>query len=203
MAGSQQLGHQRRRTLASLPSRTALRALMAVLALALTAVIAACGEDEKETSAKPVDPQKVTTAYLEGMAGHHESAIEMAKIGQTRGQSSFIKNLSNRIVSDQERELGQMQQIHRRLFDTNLSPDMGAHDELGLTAQAAGMDHDAETNRMLESANPFDRAFVDEMVPHHKGAVRMSRWSSNTPRTRHCATWPRPSSPPRRARCVP
>lgn len=28
---------------------------------------------------------------------------------------------------------------------------------------------------MLESANPFDRAFVDEMVSHHRGAVRMSR----------------------------
>ncbi len=27
---------------------------------------------------------------------------------------------------------------------------------------------------MLRAANPFDRAFVDEMVPHHRGAARMA-----------------------------
>lgn len=27
---------------------------------------------------------------------------------------------------------------------------------------------------MLRDARPFDRAFVDEMVAHHKGAIRMA-----------------------------
>ena len=164
------------------PTRTLLRTLIVLLAvLSLSVVVAACGED-KETSGtqesadkKPVDAKTVEAAYLEGMYGHHESAIEMATIAQRRGQSGFVKNLSTKIISDQERELGQMKPIHKRLMGTALKPDMGAHEEMGLTAAEAGMDHDAETNKMLESANPFDRAFVDEMVPHHKGAVRMSQ----------------------------
>lgn len=169
--------------MASLPSRTLLRTLIALLAvLSLSVVVAACGEDTKETSGnqesadkKLVDAQTVETAFLEGMYGHHESAIEMADIAQRRAQSGFVKNLSTKIISDQERELGQMKTIHKRLMGTAVKPDMGAHDEMGLTAAEAGMDHDAETNKMLESANPFDRAFVDDMVPHHKGAVRMSK----------------------------
>jgi len=27
----------------------------------------------------------------------------------------------------------------------------------------------------LNTARPFDRAFVDQMVPHHQGAIRMAR----------------------------
>jgi uncharacterized protein (DUF305 family) len=27
----------------------------------------------------------------------------------------------------------------------------------------------------LESARPFDRAFIDMMIPHHAGAIRMAR----------------------------
>jgi uncharacterized protein (DUF305 family) len=27
----------------------------------------------------------------------------------------------------------------------------------------------------LEDANPFDRAFIDAMVPHHQGAVAMAK----------------------------
>jgi hypothetical protein len=49
-----------------------------------------------------------------------------------------------------------------------------AHDGLGLSAEEAGMTHSPDTNEMLEMADPFDRAFVDEMVPHHTGAVKMA-----------------------------
>ena len=37
------------------------------------------------------------------------------------------------------------------------------------------MTHTPETNEMLRKAKPFDRAFVDEMSPHHTGAVKMAK----------------------------
>jgi len=49
------------------------------------------------------------------------------------------------------------------------------HDGLGLTAEEAGMTHSPATNAKLLGAKPFDRAFVDEMEPHHTGAVRMAK----------------------------
>lgn len=41
-------------------------------------------------------------------------------------------------------------------------------------AAEAGMTHTADTSEQLRTAKPFDRAFVDEMVPHHAGAVKMA-----------------------------
>ncbi len=66
-----------------------------------------------------------------------------------------------------------MGQIHERLFDAPLKPDMGAHMALGLSAQEAGMNHMDGANT-ISGKQPFDRAFVDEMVPHHEGATRMA-----------------------------
>ncbi len=68
-----------------------------------------------------------------------------------------------------------MKKIYERLLKGALKPDPGAHDGLGLSAEEAGMTHTEDTNKMLEAANPFDRAFVDEMVPHHLGAIKMAK----------------------------
>jgi len=43
---------------------------------------------------------------------------------------------------------------------------------MGMSDAEMGMDHDMS---MLESAREFDRAFIDMMIPHHEGAVRMAR----------------------------
>jgi uncharacterized protein (DUF305 family) len=98
----------------------------------------------------------------------------MAKIAQKRGESRFVKGLADDIVSTQEREMEQMRSIYTRLVGGELKPDPMGHKGLGLSAEEAGMTHTPKVNAMLRKANPFDRAFVDEMVPHHTGAVRMA-----------------------------
>lgn len=45
-------------------------------------------------------------------------------------------------------------------------------DVLDLTMKQAGMDMQMSE---LEGADPFDREFIDLMVPHHQGAIRMAR----------------------------
>lgn len=152
------------------PFRSA--ALVASLFLALG--LGACGDGEGDSEGSK-QGQKVERAFLTGMVHHHETAIEMAEIAQRRGQDRFVRKLAEAITSTQEREISQMRSIYTRLFDAALKPDPGAHDGLGLSAGEAGMTHDKETNATLEAAEPFDRAFVDEMVPHHLGAIKMAK----------------------------
>lgn len=64
-----------------------------------------------------------------------------------------------------------MNGMHERMFS---APAMGAdHGDLGLDDQMMGMD--SMSMASLEKARPFDEAFIDEMVPHHQGAIRMAR----------------------------
>lgn len=157
----------RRTTLARL-------AVLAAAALLATGLVACGDDDDGGDGATGQQASAVEKAFLTGMVHHHESAVDMAEIAEERSEDPFVKGLAEDIVSTQEREIARMEEIYERRFGGELKPDPGAHDGLGLTAAAAGMTHSPETNEMLRSADPFDRAFVDEMVPHHRGAVKMS-----------------------------
>lgn len=124
------------------------------LALALTSALLVAGCGGQETPAATAEK-----SFLQGMVPHHSSAVDMAKIAQTEAESDFVKGLARDIISSQALEIAQMGRIHQRLFDAPLEPAAGAH-----------MDAAA----MLRGKKPFDRAFVDEMTPHHQAAVDMS-----------------------------
>jgi uncharacterized protein (DUF305 family) len=153
--------------------RTARRLRMA-LPLALAAAIAAglggCGGDDSSSSS-----EQDQSAFLEAMVPHHESAVDMAAVAKRRAEHPEIRELAGAIISAQKREIADMRQIHRDLFGEPLLPNADAHAQLGLSPEQAGMMHGADSVEMLRMEKPFDRAFIDEMIPHHQGAIRMAR----------------------------
>lgn len=49
-------------------------------------------------------------AFIEGMIAHHEGAVEMAKLSATNAKHAEIKELSEAIISAQQKEIKQMKQ---------------------------------------------------------------------------------------------
>jgi len=144
--------------------RSLIHALCSLAALVLAA---GCGGQNGEQA-----PER---AFLSAMVPHHRSAIEMAEAAQGRLENPKIRKIQDVIAKTQAAEIGQMQRIHQRLFDEPLEPDEGAHKQLGLSAQEAGMDHMGGATPVSQSPPPADRAFIAEMVPHHRGAVAMAK----------------------------
>lgn len=148
-----------------------LRLLLVLLSIAALGLSACGGGDDGQAEERA---NRAEEAFLTGMAHHHGTAIEMGQIAKERGRSRFVRDLATKIVAIQKYEIGEMRSIHERLFDRALQPDPRAHDGLGLSAEEAGMTHSPAMIAELRKANPFDRAFVDDMVPHHRGAIRMA-----------------------------
>jgi uncharacterized protein (DUF305 family) len=148
------------------------RLLLGFVAFAgLALLVAACGGDDGEKSGG--SPGNATEqAFLEGMVPHHESAVAMARLATSRANHTEVKRLASGIIFAQNTEIGQMHGIHRRLFDSELKPDPGAHEKLGIEAHEAGTEADLEE---LRNADPFDQMFIDMMIPHHQGAIRQAR----------------------------
>lgn len=145
---------------------------LTAVAAALAIGVAACGREEEAGSAvsPPGGPE---AAFLASMVPHHRSATEMAKVARTEATSPFVTRLARDIARSQTAEIARMERIHQRLYGTALKPDDGRHMELGLSAQEAGMNH-MDGAGTIRGRKPFDRAFVDEMIPHHEGATRMA-----------------------------
>lgn len=151
------------------PRKTLLLTLLAAL---MAPALAGCGgdDDDQATRATPAEG-----AFLEAMVPHHQSAVAMAMLAKRRGQHARVTELGDAIVVAQEDEIAQMKQIHERLFGQPLLANEDAHSQLGLSADEAGMMHGMDAVARLRKEKPFDRAFIDEMVPHHQGAIRMAR----------------------------
>jgi uncharacterized protein (DUF305 family) len=148
----------------NMPTRL-IAAAAAVLALAL---VAGCGDDDDDGAA---DSAQTDGAFLTQMAVHHEAAIDMAETAQAHAQHAEIRALADDIIAAQSEEIGQMDAMHGRLFG---GPMEGAgHGTLGMSSHEMGMDMDAMMG--LEDAKPFDRAFIDAMIPHHQGAILMAQ----------------------------
>lgn len=131
-------------------------ALIVMAAIALLAAVG-CGDDAESGTG-------TDGAFVAEMTPHHESAIEMAEIAQERAQHPEIERLADDIVSTQSSEIDALAAIGDRVGDGDAS--------LGLSSESMGMT--METGE-LETAQPFDRAFIDMMVPHHQGAIVMAR----------------------------
>ncbi|HEV2753656.1 MAG TPA: DUF305 domain-containing protein [Solirubrobacteraceae bacterium] len=132
-------------------------ALIAALALSLAA-LGACGGDD--TQANGID-----RAFAEQMIPHHQSAVDMAEIALERAERPELRELAEQIISSQEAEIAELEEA----LDDELA---GVEPQsMGMSMEAMGMDMDPG---MLRSAQPFDLAFIDMMIPHHEGAIVMS-----------------------------
>ena len=144
-------------------NRKILPALVAVGALAF----AACGDDDGDNEGGDSRGNGIDRAFVADMIPHHESAVEMAKIAQKRGESEFVKDLADDIVRTQTEEI-------RTLRGEDEQLDIGGVEkgDLGVEEHMKGMEDDPAE---LRTAEPFDEAFLEMMIPHHEGAIEMAR----------------------------
>jgi uncharacterized protein (DUF305 family) len=139
----------------------------AAIALVILVVVVALDDDGDSDAARETDG-----AFIAEMVPHHESAIEMAEIALRRAEHGEVEGLARDIIDSQGTEIDQLEAAHERIFGEPLAAASAEHGTLGLPAHEAGMEADVAA---LEKAKPFDLAFIDMMIPHHQGAIRMAR----------------------------
>jgi len=140
----------------------ALSAVVAVLVIALAA--SGCGSDEDNGATNSASSaNQIDAMFVSGMVPHHQSAIDMAKLGQKKATHEEIKQLSDNIIASQQAEIDQMHTLATELptaTGTMMSEEM-----------SASMMSDVDS---LSTAKEFDKEFIDAMIPHHQSAVMMA-----------------------------
>lgn len=105
--------------------------------------------------------------FIDAMVPHHEGAVEMAEVALENAGHEQIRQLAEDIVSTQEAEIRELKSIKQEEFGTSKVPmDMSA-DQM----EDMGMMKDPQS---LAEADPFDKAFIDNMIPHHRSAIEMA-----------------------------
>ncbi|WP_113700716.1 DUF305 domain-containing protein [Nonomuraea lactucae] len=111
--------------------------------------------------------------FAQMMIPHHQQAVEMAELAETRASDPEVKELAAKIKAAQDPEIKIMQ---------GWLEEWGKPVPTG-TEGMGHMDHgmpgmmSAEDMKKLEGAKEatFDKRFTQMMIAHHEGAIEMAR----------------------------
>jgi uncharacterized protein (DUF305 family) len=120
--------------------------------------------------------------FIDAMVPHHQGAIAMAEVALENAEHEEIIELSRNITSTQQAEIEELKSIKQEEFGTSNVPMEMSQEQM----RGMGMMDPQE----LANEEPFDRAFIDAMIPHHQSAIEMGRVASeksNNPQIKELA----------------
>lgn len=110
--------------------------------------------------------------FIEQMIPHHESAIAMAKLAQQKSNRSEVKTFADNIITSQTAEINKMQSWYRQWYGTDVPKRSSLNGMMSMMNGSRDEDN-------LNTAADFDKAFLEEMIPHHQMAIMMANMLQN------------------------
>lgn len=117
--------------------------------------------------------------FIDMMVPHHQGAVAMANIALLRAEHQEIKDLAGGIVQGQTSEIDQMKAWRLAWYGSDQTPAMDQmpmlHEMGGQVMSMGTMSMAQEVETLRNAPQPFDRAFIDAMIPHHQSAIDAAR----------------------------
>jgi uncharacterized protein (DUF305 family) len=153
--------------------------LTVVAAAALGLLLAGCGGSHDMDDMGMASPSSTTGAsaadamFAQMMIPHHQQAVEMSTLAETRASSPEIKELAAEIKGAQQPEIDQMTAWLEE-WGVPVMPMGDAMAEHGGHGMS-GMLTDDQLQQLADASGPeFDRLFAEFMILHHEGAIDMA-----------------------------
>ena len=111
---------------------------------------------------------KADVEFMQGMIAHHAQAIVMSRMAESHGANPQVLKLSNKIDQSQLPEIRIMQLWLQR--NKQFVPDTSSWHNVMMSGMLT-----TEQLEKLDAAKgvDFDRAYLQMMIQHHAGALRM------------------------------
>ena len=127
-------------------------------------------ENSKAMAAQMVAPngEYSDEYFIDAMVAHHQGAIDMANVALQNAEHPEILQLAQNIIATQQAEIDELKAIKQREFGTSEVP-------MELSSEHVKMMGMMEDPSELANQRPFDKAFIDAMIPHHSSAIEMAQ----------------------------
>ena len=115
---------------------------------------------------KTLSGQEFETEFMKMMIVHHQSAIDMSKLAPDRTRHQEVKDIAQKIIADQTREISDMTGWLKQWYNVEPGGMMGDMGHMGTS--------DVKKLEGLKG-NDFDREYLTMMRVHHMSAVDMAQ----------------------------
>jgi uncharacterized protein (DUF305 family) len=136
--------------------------IILVLAAALIHSPLALANDEQSAAQAPYDTQ-----FLDTMSEHHRDGIKMMQMAVDKAQSQDIKQMAQKGIDDQNKDIKEMKSLRH-----SDAPEAINMKRPGMMSKEKMNQDMAKLERAL--GNDFDKHYLQNMIKHHEGAVKMS-----------------------------
>jgi len=107
-------------------------------------------------------------AFIDAMVPHHRDAVEMAEVALENAEHQEIQRLARNIIAAQRTEIEELRSLKEEISGASDAPMQMSEKDM----ESMGMMTDPGE---LANREPFDKAFIDAMIPHHQSATEMAR----------------------------
>ena len=115
--------------------------------------------------------------FLDQMIVHHQGAVMSAQMMIADSARLELRDLAQRIITAQQREIAQMQQWRNDWYGASSTGTMPSMMNGGMIG--AGMMNRDQMRQMMGANADFDRMFLQMMIPHHQAAISMAQQALN------------------------
>ena len=124
--------------------------------------------ENKMLSAQITD--NITINFITTMVPHHQAAIYMCQNLLRFTNNEPLKNIAENIISTQTKGIGQMREVAITTYGySNTRRDISLYERAYLSITRNMICR----MRNAPIGNNINLNFIDEMIPHHEGAIRM------------------------------
>lgn len=129
--------------------------------------------DEMSENMKAVTPSSsISGTFIRQMIPHHEGAIKMSENILNYTTDTSIEELAKTIITEQTKEISQMQYMLEECINkTNSELDVNLYMREFNTI----FENMIKRMNNSSSTNNLNVDFLTEMIPHHEGAIAMSK----------------------------
>jgi len=151
-----------------------------LILIGLMTIAAACAPETANTeSANTTTTVTVATStapaaadydlqFIYTMTKHHQMAVGMGEMAGQKATDAKVKEFGRMVVEDQKKDIARLTAWRSQWY-------AGAPDAHNMQLPgASSMDMDMGHMQTMKG-HDFDMMFVEMMIPHHKGALEMSR----------------------------
>jgi hypothetical protein len=118
--------------------------------------------------------------FIDAMIPHHQGGVKMAKQALEKSKRPEVKKLAAEIIKAQDQEIAELKQWRKTWYASASITPMTYDPKTGKTIpmsdqQRQGMMMDED----LGSSDADDLQFINAMIPHHEGAIKMAEDALN------------------------
>jgi uncharacterized protein (DUF305 family) len=115
--------------------------------------------------------------FAQMMIPHHQQAVAMANLAQTRATDPKVKQLAAQIKAEQAPEIATMEGWLAAWGQPTTMPSMPSGTmPSGMPSGMPGMMSSADMAQLAATTGKqFDKLFLQMMIAHHRGAIQMAQ----------------------------